>query len=104
LEASVIPEIDPPFLDHWIQVAFEKSEVTPGPNQGNYLYCGEVWMVYANKGFGIVTGDTPQLTLSPADWDISVTTGLKWDIMSLLDYYFEEPKPTIAPLIILEGD
>jgi hypothetical protein len=104
IHISPIPDIDPPFLDHWIQVAFEKSDVTPGSNQGNYLYCGEVWMVYANKGFGIVTGDTPQLTLSPDDWDISVTTGLQWDVMSLLDYYFEEPKATIIAPFILAGD
>jgi hypothetical protein len=95
---SSMPLIDPSFPDHWIQVAFQKSDVTPGSNMGNFLYCGGVGMVYANKGFGIVIDDTPQLTLSPGDWDISVTTGLEWDVISVLDYYFEEPKPTTITL------
>jgi hypothetical protein len=89
-----MPLIDPSFPDHWIQVAFEKSDVTPGSDWGCFLYRGEVAIFYANKGFGIVTGDTPQLTLSSDDWDISVSTGLGGEVLSLLDYYFEEPKPT----------
>lgn len=89
-----IPLIDPSFPDHWIQVAFQKSAVTPAPD-GNYLFDGEVRLLYTNKGFGIIVGDTPQLILTSADWNISVTIGLhQADVWSSLDYYCEEPKPT----------
>ncbi|MEM2875875.1 MAG: hypothetical protein QXL67_02850, partial [Candidatus Bathyarchaeia archaeon] len=90
-----IPSIDPSFPDCWGQFSFQKSAVTPAPNEGNYLFDGGVTLMYANKGFGIITGDNPQLILSPEDLDISVTTGLMYNVWTQLTYYFEEPKPTI---------
>ena len=86
------------FPEHWIQIAFEKSAVTPAPGWGNFLYRGDIYMIYANKGFGIVASDSPQLTLTSDDWDISVTTGLLGEAFSVLEYYFEEPKPTTIQL------
>jgi hypothetical protein len=88
-----IPLIDPAFPNHWIQFSFEKSDVPP--SSGHSLYRGSVEIIYSNTGVGIVTGKTPQLTLSPEDWDISVSTGLGNTVTSILDYYFEEPSLNI---------